>query len=65
MEHAITVVQLAQILHISQGTIRNMIKEEDPTKRIPYVRIGKSYRFFPSEIAKFFSIDPKTLNIKE
>jgi excisionase family DNA binding protein len=65
VEHAITVVQLAQILHISQGTIRNMIKEEDPTKRIPYVRIGKSYRFFPSEIAKFFSIDPKTLNIKE
>lgn len=65
MENAITVVQLAQILHISQGTIRNMIKEEDPTKRIPYVRIGKSYRFFPSEIAKFFSIDPKTLNIKE
>ena len=65
MENAITVVQLAQILHISQGTIRNMIKEEDPTKRIPYVRIGKSCRFFPSEIAKFFSIDPKTLNIKE
>jgi excisionase family DNA binding protein len=65
VENAITVVQLAQILHISQGTIRNMIKEEDPTKRIPYVRIGKSYRFFPSEIAKFFSIDPKTLNIKE
>ncbi len=65
MENAITVVQLAQLLHISQGTIRNMIKEEDPTKRIPYVRIGKNYRFFPSEIAKFFSIDPKTLNIKE
>jgi excisionase family DNA binding protein len=65
VENAITVVQLAQLLHISQGTIRNMIKEEDPTKRIPYVRIGKNYRFFPSEIAKFFSIDPKTLNIKE
>ena len=65
MENAITVVQLAQLLHISQGTIRNMIKEEDPTKRIPSVRIGKNYRFFPSEIAKFFSIDPKTLNIKE
>jgi hypothetical protein len=42
-----------------------MIKEKDETKRIPYVRIGKNYRFFPSEIAKFFSIDPKTLNIKE
>lgn len=65
MENAITIVQLAQILQISQGTVRNMIKEKDETKRIPYVRIGKNYRFFPSEIAKFFSIDPKTLNIKE
>ena len=65
MKAAITVVQLAQLLQISKGTIRNMIKEKDPTKRIPYVRIGKSYRFFPSEIAKFFSIDPKTFNIKE
>jgi excisionase family DNA binding protein len=65
MENALTVVQLAQLLNISQGTIRNMIKEEDPAKRIPYVRIGKNYRFFPSEIAQFFNINPKTLNVKE
>ncbi len=65
MEPALTIVQLAQLLNVSQGTIRNMIKEIDPNKRIPYVRIGKNYRFFPAEIAKFFSIDPKTLNIKE
>lgn len=65
MESALTIVQLARLLNVSQGTIRNMIKEVNPDKRIPYVRIGKSYRFFPAEIAKFFSIDPKTLNIKE
>lgn len=65
MEPALTIVQLARLLNVSQGTIRNMIKETNPDKRIPYVRIGKNYRFFPAEIAKFFSIDPKTLNIKE
>jgi excisionase family DNA binding protein len=65
MENALTVVQLARVLNISQGTIRNLIKEEDPAKRIPYVRIGKNIRFFPSEIAQFFNINPKTLNVKE
>jgi hypothetical protein len=34
-----------------------MIREEDETKRIPYIRVGKSYRFFGSELAKFFNMD--------
>ena len=65
MNSALNIAQLARLLNISQSNIRNMIKEEDPAKRIPYVRIGKNYRFFPSEIAQFFNINPKTLNIKE
>lgn len=65
MDTALTIVQLARLLNISQGTIRNMIKEEDPEKRIPYIRIGKNYRFFPSEVAKFFNIDPASFNIKD
>lgn len=65
MEPALNIVQLARILNISQGTIRNLIKEEDPAKRIPYVRIGKNIRFFPSEIAQFFNINPQNFRIKE
>jgi hypothetical protein len=34
-----------------------LIREEDPAKRIPYVRVGKSYRFFASELAKHFNVD--------
>lgn len=62
METALTLAQVAQLLNVSQGTIRNLIREEDPEKRIPYVRVGKNYRFFASEIAQFFKIDPSIFN---
>lgn len=65
MDTALTIAQLAKLLNISKGTIRTMIKEEDPEKRIPYIRIGKNYRFFPREVAKFFNLDPASFNLKD
>lgn len=62
METALTLAQVAALLNVSQATIRNLIREADPEKRIPYVRIGRAYRFFGSELAQFFKIDPSFFN---
>jgi excisionase family DNA binding protein len=57
METALTLAQVAKLLQVAQSTIHTMIREEDASKRIPHIRVGKSYRFFGSELAKFFNID--------
>ena len=46
METALTLAQVAKLLQVAPSTIHTMIREEDETKRIPYIRVGKSYRFF-------------------
>ena len=56
METALTLAQVAKLLQVAPSTIHTLIREEDPAKRIPYVRVGKNYRFFASELAKFFNI---------
>jgi len=57
METALTLAEVAKFLNVSVSTVHSMIREPDPTKRIPYVRVGRSYRFFASELARFFNID--------
>jgi excisionase family DNA binding protein len=57
LETALTLAQVAKLLQVAPSTIHTLIREEDPAKRIPYVRVGKSYRFFASELAKHFNVD--------
>ena len=57
METALTLAQVAKLLQVAPSTIHTLIREQDPAKRIPYVRVGKSYRFFASELAKHFNMD--------
>lgn len=57
METALTLAQVAKLLQVAPSTIHALIREEDPAKRIPYVRVGKSYRFFASELARHFNMD--------
>ncbi len=57
METALTLAQVAKLLQVAPSTIHALIREEDPAKRIPYVRVGKSYRFFASELAKHFNMN--------
>jgi excisionase family DNA binding protein len=57
LETALTLAQVAKLLQVAPSTIHTLIREQDPTKRIPYVRVGKSYRFFASELAKHFNMN--------
>lgn len=65
MEPALTIKEVAAALKVSTATIRNMIKHVDPDRRIPHVRIGNVYRFFPSELARFFNLDTNVFSPKE
>jgi len=44
-------------LQVAPSTIHALIREKDPVKRIPYVRVGKSYRFFASELSRHFNMN--------
>jgi excisionase family DNA binding protein len=57
LETALTLAQVAKLLQVAPSTIHGLIREEDPAKRIPFIRVGKNYRFFGSELAKFFNLD--------
>jgi excisionase family DNA binding protein len=57
LETALTLAQVAKLLQVAPSTIHALIREQDPAKRIPYVRVGKSYRFFASELAKHFNMN--------
>ena len=57
METALTLAQVAKLLQVAPSTVHSLIREQDPTKRIPFIRVGKNYRFFGSDLAKFFNLD--------
>ena len=57
METALTLAQVAKLLQVAPSTVHALIKEENSAKRIPFIRVGKNYRFFASDLAKFFNID--------
>ena len=48
METALTLAQVAKLLQVAPSTIHTMIREEDETKRIPYIRVGKSCLLYTS-----------------
>jgi len=62
LETALTLAQVAKLLQVAPSTIHTLIREEDPAKRIPYVRVGKNYRFFASELSKHFNINLDIIN---
>ena len=62
METALTLAQVAKLLQVAPSTIHALIKEENPEKQIPFIRVGKNYRFFASDLAKFFNIDLEIIN---
>lgn len=62
METALSLAQVARLLGVAQSTIHSLIREEDPVKRIPFIRVGKNYRFFASDLAKFFNLDLEIIN---
>ena len=57
METALTLAQVAKLLQVAPSTIHALIREKDPAKRIPDVRVGKSYRFFASELSRHFNMN--------
>jgi excisionase family DNA binding protein len=57
LETALTLAQVAKLLQVAPSTIHALIREKDPVKRIPYVRVGKSYRFFASELSRHFNMN--------
>jgi excisionase family DNA binding protein len=57
LETALTLAQVAKLLQVAPSTIHALIREKDPAKRIPYVRVGKSYRFFASELSRHFNMN--------
>lgn len=57
METALTLAQVAKLLQVAPSTVHTLIREPNPEKRIPFIRVGKNYRFFASDLAKFFNID--------
>ena len=57
METALSLAQVAKLMSVATSTIHALIRESDHSKRIPHVRVGKSYRFFASDLARFFKVD--------
>lgn len=63
-DEVMTLAEVAKALKVAQSTVYAMIKEKDPVKRIPHIRVGKNYRFFASELAKFFNVDVSLIKEK-
>ena len=57
METALTLAQVAKLLQVAPSTVHALIREPNLEKRIPFSRVRKNYRFFASDLAKFFNID--------
>lgn len=56
LERPMTAKAVSMTLNISQATLLKLAKrEENP---LPCIRIGSHYRFFWSDIVKFFNITP-------
>ena len=47
MDQLLTLPEVAQALKVSQKTVRRMVA----ARRIPCVKIGRSVRFLPSDVA--------------
>jgi excisionase family DNA binding protein len=56
MQHALSLADVAKLLQVAPSTIYTLMKEPED-KRIPFIRVGKSYRFFSTEISRFFNLD--------
>lgn len=54
-EDMVTAVELADILRVSPQTVWRMARQ----KEIPAMKIGRSYRFYPSEV-RFKLANPAT-----
>jgi excisionase family DNA binding protein len=54
LERPMTTTQVARVMNISKTTIVNLAKRED--NPLPSIRVGKHYRFFLSDIRKYFGI---------
>lgn len=54
LERPMTTTQVAHAMNISKTTVANLAKKaENP---LPSIRIGKHYRFFLSDVRKYFGI---------
>lgn len=53
-ERPISTAQVAQILGVSRSTILGLARQKD--NPLPSIKIGAHYRFFWSDVAKFFNI---------
>lgn len=49
MNHALTVTELAKMLHLGKTAVYDMVRRET----IPCIRLGYSVRFDPQEIAEW------------
>lgn len=59
LERPLTTAQAAQIMNVSKTTIVNLARKEG--NPLPSIRIGKHYRFFLSDIKKYFGISADKL----
>lgn len=53
-ERPISTAQVAQILGVSRSTILGLARQKE--NALPSIKIGAHYRFFWSDVAKFFNI---------
>jgi excisionase family DNA binding protein len=53
-ERPISTAQVAQILGVSRSTILGLARQQE--NPLPSIKIGAHYRFFWSDVAKFFNI---------
>lgn len=59
LERPITTAQVANMMNISKTTVVNLAsKKENP---LPSIRVGKHYRFFLSDIKRYFNISDDKL----
>lgn len=59
LERPLTTTQVSRIMNISKTTVVNLAKKE--TNPLPSIRVGKHYRFFLSDIKKYFGISDDKL----
>ena len=52
MDKLITISELAELLNVTTRTIYNMIYKN----KIPFIRIGGSYRFNADEVIEYFKM---------
>jgi len=53
IDRLLTLDEVAKLLRVHPNTVRNMIK----LNKIPYIQIGRQYRFLPKELMEFLKND--------